>query len=51
MTRSDGFSLTEVLVAFAIIAVLSSVGSFIYISYLEAAKHTSLVKTISNVEA
>ena len=51
MTRSDGFSLTEVLVAFAIIAVLSSVGGFIYISYLEAAKHTSLVKTISNVEA
>ena len=50
MTKSTGFSLTEVMVALAIISVLTSVGGFIYISYLNSAKHSALVQTVKNVE-
>ena len=43
--------MVEILVAVLVISCLSAIGGFIYLDYLQSAKHSTLVQTVKNVEA
>lgn len=42
--------MVEILVAFLVMASLSAIGGYIYLRYLETAKHATLVRTVTGVE-
>lgn len=42
--------MVEILVAFLIVTSLTAIGGYTYLRYLESVKHSTLVRTVTNVE-